>query len=190
MFERFTDRALLVVALARDEAARSGCDLVDTEHLLLGLLRRPDSLAVTTLVSLHARIEGVREQLYGAIAAGQPTDTEGPGWSQAAVRVFELSQREVERLQQVQVDTEHLLLGLIAQEGGVAAEVLVSVGADLNRVRQEVLELAVAYPADAAGSAVRGYSPDPIVALLVAIEERVDDRQRRVSALEDAMRPD
>jgi ATP-dependent Clp protease ATP-binding subunit ClpC len=140
MFERFTDRARRVVVLAQDEARMLNHHYIATEHILLGLIREGEGIAAKTLESLGISLEAVRAQVEEIIGQGeQPPDDHIP-FTPRAKKALELSMREALQLGHNYVGTEHILLGLIREGEGVAAQVLVKLGAGLNRVRQQVIQ--------------------------------------------------
>ena len=141
MFERFTDRARRVVVLAQEEARTLDHGYIGTEHLLLGLIREGDGVAARVLVSLGISLEAVREQVGQIIGRGQQPPPGHIPFTPRAKKVLELALREAQQLGHGYIGTEHLLLGLIREGSGVAAQVLVRLGADLNRTRQQVVQL-------------------------------------------------
>jgi len=143
MFERFTDRARRVVVMAQDEARRLNHDYIGTEHLLLGLLHpEVGGLAGRALVELGVSLEAVREEVLAIIGPGQRTPSGHIPFTPRAKKVLELSLREALQLGADYIGTEHLLLGLIREGGGVAAQVLAKLGKPLDEVRQTVIALA------------------------------------------------
>jgi len=138
LFERFTDRARRVVVLAEEDARRTDAESVGTGHLLLGLLDEGGGVAVTVLESLGISIEAVRDQVEDVTGHGGPSPSGHIPFTPRAKKVLELSLREALRLGHSSIGTEDLLLGLIREGDGVAAQVLVKLGADLSRVRQQV----------------------------------------------------
>jgi Clp amino terminal domain, pathogenicity island component len=141
MLERFTDRARRVVVLAEEEARMLDHDWIGTEHLLLGLLREGDGIAARVLESRGISLQPVREQVEEIIGQVPQHASEHIAFTPLSKKVLELSLRESLRLGHDRVGTGHLLLGLIREGDGVAAQVLVRLGADLNQVRQQVIEL-------------------------------------------------
>jgi len=141
MFERFTDRARRVVVLAQEEARTLDHGYIGTEHLLLGLIREGEGVAARALVSLGISLEAVREQVEQIIGRGQQPPPGHIPFTPRAKKVLELALREAQQLGHGYIGTEHLLLGLIREGSGVAAQVLVRLGADLNRTRQQVVQL-------------------------------------------------
>ncbi|MEV1292204.1 ATP-dependent Clp protease ATP-binding subunit [Pseudonocardia sp. NPDC049635] len=145
MFERFTDRARRVVVLAQEEARMLNHNYIGTEHILLGLIHEGEGVAAKALESLGIALEGVRQQVEEIIGQGQQAPSGHIPFTPRAKKVLELSLREALQLGHNYIGTEHILLGLIREGEGVAAQVLVKLGADLNRVRQQVLQLLSGY---------------------------------------------
>jgi ATP-dependent Clp protease ATP-binding subunit ClpC len=145
MFERFTDRARRVVVLAQEEARMLNHNYIGTEHILLGLIHEGEGVAAKALESLGIALEGVRAQVEEIIGQGQQSPSGHIPFTPRAKKVLELSLREALQLGHNYIGTEHILLGLIREGEGVAAQVLVKLGADLNRVRQQVLQLLSGY---------------------------------------------
>jgi ATP-dependent Clp protease ATP-binding subunit ClpC len=141
VFERFTDRARRVVVLAQEEARLLNHDYVGTEHLLLGLAREGQGVAAKALGLLGIRLEVLRPQLEATVGRGQWAPSGHVPFTPRAKKVLDLSLREALELGHDYVGTEHLLLGLIREGEGVAAQVLVKLGADLPRARGQVIEL-------------------------------------------------
>src|SRR4030088_1367248 len=145
MFERFTDRARRVVVLAQEEARMLNHNYIGTEHILLGLIHEGEGVAAKALESLGIALEGVRQQVEEIIGQGQQAPSGHIPFTPRAKKVLELSLREALQLGHNYIGTEHILLGLIREGEGVAAQVLVKLGADLNRVRQQVIQLLSGY---------------------------------------------
>ena len=145
MFERFTDRARRVVVLAQEEARMLNHNYIGTEHILLGLIHEGEGVAAKALESLGISLEGVRAQVEEIIGQGQQAPSGHIPFTPRAKKVLELSLREALQLGHNYIGTEHILLGLIREGEGVAAQVLVKLGADLNRVRQQVIQLFSGY---------------------------------------------
>ena len=141
MFERFTDRARRVVVLAQEEARMLNHNYIGTEHLLLGLIRESEGVAAKALESLGISLDAVRQQVEEIIGQGQQAPSGHIPFTKRAKKALEMSLRESVQLGHNYIGTEHILLGLIREGDGVAAQVLVKLGADLNRVRQQVIEL-------------------------------------------------
>ncbi len=145
MFERFTDRARRVVVLAQEEARLLNHNYIGTEHILLGLIHEGEGVAAKALESLSISLEGVREQVQDIIGQGSSSPSGHIPFTPRAKKVLELSLREALQLGHNYIGTEHILLGLIREGEGVAAQVLVKLGADLSRVRQQVIQLLSGY---------------------------------------------
>src|SRR5688572_10283004 len=145
MFERFTDRARRVVVLAQEEAKMLNHNYIGTEHILLGLIHEGEGVAAKALESLGISLDGVCEQVQDIIGQGQQQPTGHIPFTPRAKKVLELSLREALQLGHNYIGTEHILLGLIRESEGVAAQVLVKLGADLSRVRQQVIQLLSGY---------------------------------------------
>jgi ATP-dependent Clp protease ATP-binding subunit ClpC len=145
VFERFTDRARRVVVLAQEEARLLNHNYIGTEHILLGLIHEGEGVAAKALESLGISLEKVRQQVEEIIGAGQSPPSGHIPFTPRAKKVLELSLREALQLGHNYIGTEHILLGLIREGEGVAAQVLVKLGADLGRVRQQVIQLLSGY---------------------------------------------
>nr|WP_314768913.1 ATP-dependent Clp protease ATP-binding subunit [uncultured Actinomyces sp.] len=145
MFERFTDRARRVVVLAQDEARGLKHNYIGTEHLLLGLISEGEGVAAKALETMGIKGEAVRASVIEIIGEGEkPVEGHIP-FTPRAKRVFELSLREALQLGHNYIGTEHLLLGLLKEGEGVAAQVLTKQGADLAQVRQTVIQMLSGY---------------------------------------------
>jgi ATP-dependent Clp protease ATP-binding subunit ClpC len=153
MFERFTDRARRVVVLAQEEARMLSHNYIGTEHILLGLIHEGEGVAAKALESLGISLEAVRAQVEEIIGHGQQAPSGHIPFTPRAKKVLELSLREALQLGHNYIGTEHILLGLIREGEGVAAQVLVKLGADLNRVRQQVIQLLSGYQGKETASA-------------------------------------
>src|SRR5690625_2978094 len=151
MFERFTDRARRVVVLAQEEARMLNHSYIGTEHILLGLIHEGDGVAAKALQSLDVALGAVREQVREIIGQGQQAPSGHIPFTPRAKKVLELSPREALQLGHNYIGTEHILRGLIREGEGVAAQVLVQLGADLNRVRQTVIQLLSGYQGSSEG---------------------------------------
>jgi ATP-dependent Clp protease ATP-binding subunit ClpC len=154
MFERFTDRSRRVVVLAQEEAGALDHNYVGTEHLLLGLIHEGEGIAARALKSLEIGLDAVRQQVEEIIGRGQQPPSGHIPFTPRAKKVLELSLRESLQLGQSYIGTEHILLGLIREGDGVAAQVLVRLGAELNQLRQQVIQL-LAQPAEEPGPGVK-----------------------------------
>jgi ATP-dependent Clp protease ATP-binding subunit ClpC len=141
MFERFTDRSRRVVVLAQEEARLLNHNYIGTEHLLLGLVHDGEGVAAKALESLGISLEAVRAQVEQIIGQGQSAPSGHIPFTPRAKKVLELSLRESKQLGHDYIGTEHILLGLIREGEGVAAQVLVNLGGGLSRVRQQVIQL-------------------------------------------------
>jgi ATP-dependent Clp protease ATP-binding subunit ClpC len=151
VFERFTDRARRVVVLAQEEARMLNHNYIGTEHILLGLIHEGEGVAARAVVSLGISLEQVRKDVEDAIGQGQSAPTSHIPFTPRAKKVLELSLREALQLGHNYIGTEHILLGLVREGEGVGAQVLQKLGADLNRVRQQVLELLTGYKGEGEG---------------------------------------
>jgi ATP-dependent Clp protease ATP-binding subunit ClpC len=149
VFERFTDRARRVVVLAQEEARLLNHNYIGTEHILLGLIHEGEGVAAKALESLGISLEAVRQQVEEIIGQGGSSPSGHIPFTPRAKKVLELSLREALQLGHNYIGTEHILLGLIREGEGVAAQVLVKLGADLSRVRQQVIQLLSGYPGSA-----------------------------------------
>jgi hypothetical protein len=141
MFERFTDRARRVVVLAQEEARMLNHNYIGTEHVLLGLIHEGEGVAAKALEKLGIKLEAVRREVEHTIGRGKQAQAGHIPFTPRAKKALELSLREALQLNHNYIGTEHILLGLIREGDGVAAQVLVRLGADLNRVRHQVIEL-------------------------------------------------
>ena len=162
MLKRFTDRARLAVVLAEEEARRLDHNWIGTEHLLLGLLRQGDSVAAQALESLGVSLDAVRQQVEEITGRGQQVPSEVIPFTPRAKKVLELSLRESVQLGQNYIGPEHILLGLLREGDGVAPQVLVKLGTDLNRVREQVIQL------------ISGQQPQRVRAMRVRPREAAD----------------
>lgn len=145
MFERFTDRARRVVVLAQEEARLLNHNYIGTEHILLGLIHEGEGVAAKSLESLGISLIAVRTQVQEIIGQGGSSPSGHIPFTPRAKKVLELSLREALQLGHNYIGTEHILLGLIREGEGVAAQVLVKLGAELSRVRQQVIKLLSGY---------------------------------------------
>jgi hypothetical protein len=141
MFEKFTDRARRVVVLAQEEARMLNHNYIGTEHILLGLIHEGEGVAAQALESLGISLGVVRQQVEDIIGQGQQAPTGHVPFTPRAKKVLELSLREALQLGHNYIGTEHILLGLIREGDGVAAQVLVRLGADPDQVRERVIQL-------------------------------------------------
>jgi ATP-dependent Clp protease ATP-binding subunit ClpA len=184
VFEQFTDRARRVIVLAQEEARLLNHNYVGTEHLLLGLVHEGEGVAATALESLGISLEAVRSQVEEIIGRGQQAPSGHIPFTPRAKTVLELSLREALQLGHTYIGTEHILLGLIREGEGVAAQVLVKLGADLPRVRQQVLQVLSGHTGVQAGARtrlVRMTVPDD---LREAEEQLEQVRQQKQAAID------
>jgi len=181
MFERFTDRARRVVVLAQEEARLLSHNYIGTEHILLGLIHEGEGVAAEVLRTLGIGLDAVRDRVRSAIGEGSQAPSGHIPFTPRAKKVLELSLREALQLGHNYIGTEHILLGLIREGQGVAAEVLVALGADLNVVRQQVIRVLRGVPGPAPGSELDDPLPRPAGRL-----ERgaISGALRRVTAVE------
>jgi ATP-dependent Clp protease ATP-binding subunit ClpC len=145
LFEKFTDKARRVVVLAQEEAKLLNHNYIGTEHILLGLIHEGEGVAAKALEALGINLEQVREQVQEIIGQGAQAPSGHIPFTPRAKKVLELSLREALQLGHSYIGTEHLLLGLIREGEGVAAQVLTKLGADTNKVRQQVIQLLSGY---------------------------------------------
>jgi ATP-dependent Clp protease ATP-binding subunit ClpC len=183
MFERFTDRARRVVVLAQEESRMLNHDYIGTEHILLGLVHEGEGVAAKALESLGISLDAVRQQVEELIGHGQQAPPGHIPFTSRAKKVLELSLREALQLGHDYIGTEHLLLGLLREGDGVAARVLVRMGADLNRVRQQVIGLLTGRTGHIAGAYKAGEPGDP-----EAVEARLDSIITRLTRIEQRLR--
>ncbi|HEY2507517.1 MAG TPA: Clp protease N-terminal domain-containing protein, partial [Streptosporangiaceae bacterium] len=145
MFERFTDRARRVIVLGQEEARLLDHNYIGTEHLLLGLIHEGEGVASKALRELDISLDAVRQKVEDLIGRGERAPSGHIPFTPRAKKVLELSLRESTQLGHSYIGTEHILLGLIREGDGVAAQVLVALGAELNTVRQQVIRLLHGY---------------------------------------------
>jgi len=178
MFERFTNRARRVIVLAQDEARLLGHNYVGTEHILLGLLAEGHGVAARALESLGISLDAVRQQVEEIIGRGREGPPEGHiPFTPRAKKVLELSLRESLDLGHTYIGTEHILLGLIREGEGVAAQVLVGLGLDLELVRQRVITLLTGGASEPEGAPTVA---DDLRTRLTAMAERLAVIERRL----------
>src|SRR5437667_63189 len=192
MFERFTDRARRVVVLAQEEARMLNHNYIGTEHLLLGLIHEGEGVAAKALESMGISLEAVRQQVEEIIGQGQAAPTGHIPFTPRAKKVLELASREALQLGHNYIGTEHILLGLVREGGGVAAQVLVKLGADLNRVRQQVVQLLHGYPGKEPVSDRPRMGRRARARLMENALARIDALDQRLAAIERwaGVRPD
>ena len=188
MFERFTDRARRVVVLAQEEARMLNHNYIGTEHILLGLIHEGEGVAAKALESLGISLEAVRQQVEEIIGQGQQAPSGHIPFTPRAKKVLELSLREALQLGHDYIGTEHILLGLIREGEGVAAQVLVRLGADLNRVRQQVIQLLHGWHSEEPETTHPELRPRPAGGrerrLLAALQARVTAIESRLPVIE------
>jgi ATP-dependent Clp protease ATP-binding subunit ClpA len=186
MFERFTDRARRVVVLAQEEARLLNHNYIGTEHVLLGLIHEGEGVAAKALESLGIKLEAVRREVEQTIGRGKQSQSGHIPFTPRAKKALELSLREALQLNHNYIGTEHILLGLIREGEGVAAQVLIRLGGDLDRVRQQVIELL--HGQEAAGrelagrpfGAGRAWERTEVLKALNAIHERLSAIERHL----------
>jgi ATP-dependent Clp protease ATP-binding subunit ClpC len=174
MFERFTERARQVVVLAQDEARALRHNYIGTEHLLLGLLREQEGIAARVLDSLGITIGEVRVQVGRIVGEGDEATAAQIPFTPRAKKVLELALREAQALGHHYIGTEHLLLGLVRENEGVAARILLELDADAETICGEIIgmlsggraqspggETVVAMPSGAPGGRVRSFASVP-----------------------------
>src|ERR1700704_2637346 len=141
MFERFTERARQVVVLAQDEARALKHNYIGTEHILLGLLREEEGLAARVLESLDITTERVRSQVVRIVGSGEEVTAGQIPFTPRAKKVLELALREALSLGHNYIGPEHILLGIVRENEGVAARILLDFGADCEMIRDEVIRM-------------------------------------------------
>ncbi len=189
MFERFTDRARRVVVLAQEEARILDHNYIGTEHLLLGLIHEGEGVAAKALEAMGISLEAVRQQVEEITGRGKDAPSGHIPFTPRAKKVLELSLRESQQLGHNYIGTEHILLGLIREGQGVAAQVLTNLGADLDRTRQQVIELLHGYQGEGqdkprfGGFAVRRLE-EAVSQQVQEIVSRLDAIDGRLAAIE------
>jgi ATP-dependent Clp protease ATP-binding subunit ClpC len=162
VFERFTDSARAVVVLAQDEARAFNHNYIGTEHLLLGLLRQEDGVAAAALRNLRVDAGDVRDQVVSIIGRGDQAPSTRIPFTPRSKKVLELSLREALALDCDYIGTEHLLLGMVREGDGVAAQVLSNLGAGLSATRDEVKRLLSGGALDPGGTPAAPIPPDAV----------------------------
>ena len=157
MFERFTERARQVVVLAQDEARALRHNYIGTEHILLGLLREEEGLAARVLDSLDITVDDVRANVARIVGQGDEVTTGQIPFTPRAKKVLELALREALSLGHNYIGTEHILLGLVRENEGVAARILLDFDADAEKIRNEIIRM-LSGPGRRTGSAGTGSS--------------------------------
>ncbi|HET6754918.1 MAG TPA: Clp protease N-terminal domain-containing protein [Jiangellaceae bacterium] len=192
MFERFTERARRVVVLAQEEARALSHNYIGTEHILLGLIHENEGVAAKSLESIGISLDVVRTQVEEIIGEGRITPSGQIPFTPRAKKVLELSLRESMQLGHNYIGTEHILLGLIREGEGLGAQVLVKLGADLNRVRQQVIEMLSRHQGSEefdilATAAEREFGTyDEVIGLLRDIARRVKRIEQRLVGDDEA----
>jgi hypothetical protein len=156
VFERFTDRARRVLVLAQEEARLLNHNFIGTEHILLGLIHEGDGVAAKALELSGISLEAVREKVEETIGPAGQSTTGSPPFTPRAKKVLELSLREALQLGHNFIGTEHMLLGVLREGEGVAVQVLTTLGADVGRVRQQVIALLAGQPSSEAAEIGEG----------------------------------
>ena len=189
MFERFTDQARRVVVLAQDQARSLGHDHIGTEHILLGLLSEGEGLAAQALAALEVSLDAARDQVVEIVGEGAGQPSGHIPFTPRTKKVLELSLREAQRLGDDHIGTEHILLGLVRESEGVGAQILVRLGANLDRVTEQVLATVKASPAEelrrvSVGRMTGGMPPVPGSR---AVLSRLDEIAARLTAIENLL---
>lgn len=186
MFERFTELARRALVLAQEEARLLDHNFIGTEHILLGLLHEGEGIAADALGSLGVSLDAAREKVADTIGPSGLAPAGSPPFTPRAKKVLELSLREALQLRHDYIGPEHLLLGVVREGEGVAAQALVSLGVDLNRVRERVLELVgVETTTETAKEAARGEPSGPGSGSPVAGQRPLIRPSRREGAAAD-----
>ena len=190
MFERFTDQARRVVVQAQEEARTLGHNYIGTEHILLGLLSEHEGPAAQVLSSLGINQDTAREQVVEIAGEGTGQLSGHVPFTPRTKKVLELSLREAQRLGDDHIGTEHILLGLVREGGGVGAQILVRLGANLDRVTEQVLATVRTSPAEELRRVSVGRMPgggsSPTVTLR-AVMSRLDEIAERLTAIENLL---
>jgi ATP-dependent Clp protease ATP-binding subunit ClpC len=173
MFERFTDRARATVVHAQEEARLLRHNYIGTEHILLGLLREGEGAAARSLQALGVSLDRVRREVEEIIGEGDRAPGGHIPFTPRAKKVLELALREALQLSHNYIGTEHILLGLVREGEGVAAQVLVRLGASLDRVRQQVVQTLRQTPTEPAPDLATARRHTPAAALIIAAAEQL-----------------
>jgi ATP-dependent Clp protease ATP-binding subunit ClpC len=195
MFERFTDQARRVVVLAQEESRILNHNYIGTEHLLLGMLHEGEGGAATALQAMGIGLEAVRQQVEETVGRGKENPSGHIPFTPRAKKVLELSLRESLQLGHDYIGSEHILLGLIREGDGLAAQILVRLGADLAGVREQVLRQLADQPAGQRAERSTGRAGgsagvlEGIVSRLDAIAERLTAIERRLGIGEPPAEP-
>ncbi|HEX8943897.1 MAG TPA: ATP-dependent Clp protease ATP-binding subunit [Gemmatimonadaceae bacterium] len=157
----FTERVRKVLAMAREEAARLHHEYVGTEHILLGLIREGEGVAATVLQNLSVELDDIQQKIEETVKKGKAGQTTGPDlpYTSRAKKVLELAMSEARELNHSYVGTEHLLLGLLREEKGIAAQVLTDAGVNLDAARAETLRILGTDPPQGGAQAQAGSAP-------------------------------
>jgi ATP-dependent Clp protease ATP-binding subunit ClpC len=185
MFERFTDRARRVVVLSQEEARRLNHNYIGTEHVLLGLLQEEEGIAARVLSSLGVSLDETRDAVEEIIGHGTGSPADHIPFTPRAKKVLELSLREALQLGHNYIGTEHLLLGLLREGEGVAAQVLVRLGAELSQLRSAVIHALEGRPKR---SWSEEESADNVIQSLQVENRRLRDEVDRLRAEVDRLR--
>ena len=161
MFERFTERARQVVVLAQDEARALRHNYIGTEHLLLGLLREQEGLAARALGGLDIELEAMRAQVGRIVGSGEEVATGQIPFTPRSKKVLELSLREARAMNHQYIGTEHILLGLVRANDGVAVRLLLDAGADAETIRNAIIRLISGQTGGATSTVSTMMSPSP-----------------------------
>jgi ATP-dependent Clp protease ATP-binding subunit ClpC len=172
VFERFTDRARRVIVLAQEEARLLDHNYIGTEHVLLGLIHEGEGMAAQALEQVGVSLPAVRAEVKAMIGGAASAPSGHIPFTPRAKKVLELSLREALQLGHDYIGTEHLLLGLIREGEGVAAQVLVKLGADLSRVRSQVVQMLGGPPGERPSEAVPAELPSTVIEDGIPTEHR------------------
>ena len=184
MFERFTDQARRVVVLAQEESRILNHNYIGTEHLLLGMLREREGGAATALEAMGIGLEAVRQQVEEIVGRGKDIPSGHIPFTPRAKKVLEFSLRESLQLGHDYIGSEHILLGLIREGEGLAAQILVQLGADLPRVREQVLRQLADQPAEQREEERSSVRTGGSSGVLEGIVSRLDAIAERLTAIE------
>jgi len=184
VFERFTDRARRVVVLAQEEARMLNHNYIGTEHILLGLLHEGEGAAYQALTALDISLDTVRAKVEEIIGTGQKEASGHIPFTPRAKKVLELSLRESLQLGHSYIGTEHILLGLVREGDGVAAQVLVNLGATLPKVRTEVVKAAESAPQEDVVETLT-FGSSSLLSRVAALEARLAEVEARLAELEE-----
>ncbi|GGS57029.1 hypothetical protein GCM10010156_14650 [Planobispora rosea] len=185
MFERFTNRARRVVVLAQEEARRLKHNYIGTEHLLLGLIGEEEGTAALALQAFEVSLEQVRRDVEEIIGQGSSPPGDHIPFTPRAKKVLELSLREALHLHHTYIGTEHILLGLVREEEGVAAQVLTRQGVGLEAVRAQVIDLLRSERRERASAGQEAFVSvrSSLATRLERIQESLDRIERRLDAM-------